>query len=83
MFTGRTLNAEEAREAGLISRLVDDLDAELQAIVKTILEAPAQSLRLAKRCIDRGVELDPKGALETEIDAIEEQLAAGQWMGKK
>jgi hypothetical protein len=39
-------------------------------------------LRLAKRCVDRGVELDRKGALETEIAAIEEQLAAGEWMGK-
>ncbi|MEX2239682.1 MAG: nitronate monooxygenase [Burkholderiales bacterium] len=34
------------------------------------------------RAIDRGVELDPKGALETELAAIEEQLAAGHWMGK-
>jgi len=40
-------------------------------------------LRLAKRSVDRGVELDPKGALATEIAAIEEQLASGDWMGKK
>ena len=83
MFTGRTLTAEEAREAGLVSRLVSDLDPELEKIAKTILDAPPDALRLAKRVIDRGVELDPKGALEAEIEAIEEQLAAGQWMGKK
>jgi enoyl-CoA hydratase len=52
-------------------------------IAEAILKAPQQSLRLAKRCIDRGVELDPKGALEVEIEAIEEQLAAGSWMGKR
>jgi hypothetical protein len=28
------------------------------------------------------VELDPKGALEAELAAIEAQLAAGAWMGK-
>lgn len=85
MFTGRELSAEEAREAGLISRLVlsVDLEFEIKKIVETILKAPQQSLRLAKRCIDRGVDLDPKGALETEIAAIEEQLAAGTWMGKR
>jgi enoyl-CoA hydratase len=85
MFTGRELGAEEAREAGLISRLVsnDDLEFEIKKIAETILKAPQQSLRLAKRCIDRGVELDPKGALETEIAAIEEQFANGQWMGKR
>jgi enoyl-CoA hydratase len=85
MFTGRTLSAEEAREAGLVSRLIvaAELESELQKVRDAILKAPAGSLRLAKRCIDRGVELDPKGALDTEIEAIEEQLASGQWMGKK
>ena len=85
MFTGRTLSAEEAREAGLIARLVDAsyLEKALEEIKSEILKAPQSSLRLAKRCIDRGVELDPQGALDEEIKAIEEQLAAGQWMGKQ
>lgn len=85
LFTGRTLAAEEAERHGLVSRLVppERLEAVLADIAKTIVEAPAQSLRLAKRCVDRGVERDPQGALETEIAAIEEQLAAGDWMGKQ
>ncbi len=85
LFTGRTLDAEEAREAGLVSRLVcaSDLESTLEEIGKKILNAPSQSLRLAKRCIDRGVELDPQSALEMEIAAIDEQLASGSWMGKK
>lgn len=85
MFTGRTLSAEEARQAGLVSRLVAaaDLEEVLANMKSEILKAPSGSLRLAKRCIDRGVELDPKGALDTEIAAIEEQLAAGSWMGRK
>ena len=85
MFTGRELSAQEAREAGLVSRLVtaSDLEGILEEIGKTILNAPRQSLRLAKRCIDRGVDLDPKGALDAELAAIEEQLATGNWMGRK
>jgi enoyl-CoA hydratase len=85
MFTGRTLNAEEAGTAGLVSRLVlpSQLETCLEEIKQAILAAPPEALRLAKRCIDRGVELDPAGALQAEIEAIEEQLAAGQWMGKK
>ena len=84
MYTGRTLSAEEALAHGLVARLVapDMLEETLAAIVKAITAAPRQSLRLAKRTIDRGVELDPKGALAAEIEAIEEQLASGQWMGK-
>lgn len=84
MYTGRTLTADEALAHGFVARLVapEKLDEVLTSVVKTITEAPQQSLRLAKRTIDRGVELDPKGALAAEIEAIEEQLASGQWMGK-
>jgi enoyl-CoA hydratase len=81
MFTGRALTAQEARDAGLVAR-IGDLDEEQRAIAESILKAPALALKLAKRTIDRGIELDPKGALEAELEAIEEQLAAGQWMGK-
>jgi enoyl-CoA hydratase/carnithine racemase len=79
------LTAEEAERHGLVSRLVapEKLGAVIAEIARTIVEAPAQSLRLAKRCVDRGVELDAQGALETEIAAIEEQLASGDWMGKR
>jgi enoyl-CoA hydratase len=82
MFTGRALTAPEARDAGFVSR-IDDLDKAKREIAEQILKAPPLALKLAKRTIDRGVELDPAGALQAELEAIEEQLAAGQWMGKQ
>ena len=83
MFTGRALGAEEALRAGLVSRLSDNLDLAAAEIAKQITQAPPLALALAKRCIDRGVELDPAGARRTEIEAIDEQLSSGSWMGKK
>ena len=82
MFTGRALTAEEAYLGGFVSRIAADLENEKTEIAQAILRAPPLAMKLAKRTIDRGLELDPKGALEAEIEAIEEQLAAGQWMGK-
>ena len=82
MFTGRRLTAEEARLAGLVSRISGDPDEEVEKIAQAILGAPAEAMRIAKHCIDRGVELDPRGALELELAAIEQQLASGKWMGK-
>jgi enoyl-CoA hydratase len=81
MFTGRTLSAEEAREAGLVARVVaeDQLAAVLAEIAATIVKAPPGAMRLAKHCVDRGLELDPRGALATEILAIEENLARNNW----
>jgi enoyl-CoA hydratase len=85
MFTGRRLMAEEAREAGFVSRLVDasHLEKTLSEIEKAIMQAPAPAIALAKRCIDRGMDTDRKGALAVEIAAIDEQLASGTWLGKK
>jgi len=84
MFTGRRLVAAEALAAGLVARLVEpaQLEAELAAIAQAIVQAPAESLRLAKQCIDRGIEASPATALAIEQQAIEAQLAAGHWMGK-
>jgi enoyl-CoA hydratase len=81
MFTGRTLTAEEAREAGLVARVVapEALEQVLAEIAATIAKAPASALALAKRCIDEGLERDPRGALATELMAIEESLAAAEW----
>jgi enoyl-CoA hydratase len=81
MFTGRTLSAEEAREAGLVSRVVapEALEAVLAEMAATIVKAPPSALALAKRCIDEGLERDPRGALATELMAIEESLAAAEW----
>ena len=85
MFTGRVLSAEEARQAGFVTRIVasEELEREILGMTEIILKGQPQALRLAKRAIDRGVELDPQGALEAELEAIEEQLASGQWMGKR
>jgi len=68
-----------------VARLVpkENLEAVLAEIARTVLDAPPHALRLAKRAIDRGVERDPKGALDTELAAIEEQLALGGGLGKQ
>jgi enoyl-CoA hydratase len=77
MFTGRKLTADEARTAGLVTRIVEagKLDEALADIAATIGKASATGLRQAKRCIDQGSELDPRGALAVELLAIEENLA--------
>ena len=81
MFSGRTLKAEEACAAGLVSRIVmpEALEGTLAEIANVIITAPPESMRLAKRAIDQGVELDPRGALATELLAIEENLARKNW----
>jgi enoyl-CoA hydratase len=81
MFTGRKLTAEEARSAGLVTQIIaaDKLEAALVELAQTILKASPTGLRQAKRAIDQGSELDPKGALAVELLAVEENLEQGAW----
>jgi enoyl-CoA hydratase len=85
MYTGRRLSANEAREAGLVARVVEKelLEKELGSIAASISAVPVLAMRQAKRCISGGFETDRKGALALEVAAIDEQLAAGTWLGKK
>jgi enoyl-CoA hydratase len=84
MFTGRRLTASEAQAAGFVARVVpaEKVDHELANISQAVLVASADAIRWAKQCIDRGIELDPQGALGLELMAIEAQLASGKGMGK-
>ena len=84
MFTGRRLTAQEALAAGFVARVLpkEQLESVLKGISETIVKASPAALRYAKQCIDRGVELDPSGALGLELMAIEDQLASGEWLGK-
>ena len=82
MFTGRAMTAEEAKQAGFVARISADLDASKKELAESILKAQPLALRLAKRTIDRGIELDPQGARQAEVAAIEEQLASGSYLGR-
>jgi enoyl-CoA hydratase len=81
MFTGRKLTAEEARAAGLVTRILDAgaLDGVIAEIARTILTAPQTAMRQAKSCIDQGFALDPRGALALELSAMEENIAHDTW----
>jgi enoyl-CoA hydratase len=59
-----------------------ELEHELANIAHSVAMASPEAIRYAKQCIDRGVELDPQGALGLELMAIEAQLASGKGMGK-
>ena len=81
LYTGRVLTADEALDAGLVNRVLAEdklLEAALEA-AQVMVKGPAKALALAKRCVDRGVELDRKGALALEVEAIDENLASADW----
>jgi enoyl-CoA hydratase/carnithine racemase len=81
LFTGRKVTAAEAVHIGLVNRAVpaSDLDSTVAELVGAIVEAPPLAMRLAKRCIDLGMETDLQRGIAIEMSAIEEALADKEW----
>ncbi|MCZ4606554.1 enoyl-CoA hydratase-related protein [Streptomyces sp. Lzd4kr] len=68
IFTGRMVKADEARELGLVDRVVaaDQVYAEAHAWAAKLAQGPALAQRAAKESIDTGLETDIETGLAVE-----------------
>jgi enoyl-CoA hydratase len=59
LFTGRAMSADEARQAGMVNRVVprDELEAATLALAETIAARPSFGLELAKRAVNHSLDL--------------------------
>ena len=71
VFTGQLLDADEARELGLFTRVfeADSFDAGVENVVSTIAAGPTVALTQSKRLLDRGLEVSFEQALDREAAA--------------
>ena len=81
LFTGRKVDAEEARQLGIVNRVVpsDALEGVALAMAEAIAKSSPLAVRLTKRCIDEGLETTRDGALAIELEAIVENLHGSDW----
>lgn len=63
---GDTVDAAEALRLGLVSRIADDLDAEVVALATRLADLPAAALRGSKRLLREAWEQSLEQALEAE-----------------
>ena len=77
VLTGRLLSADEARAAGLVSRVVPnaELDREVVALARTLAAASSSALALTKQLFYQldGRSLDDGVALGARINALARQ----------
>lgn len=81
LFTGRTVDAEEAKGLGLVNQVFGEL--ELMDKARTMAAGMAKNnpitTRLTKRSIDNGLESTRQGAMAIELLAIQENLRHSDW----
>jgi methylglutaconyl-CoA hydratase len=74
VLTGRLLQAEEARSAGLVSRVVPDdaLEREAGALARSLAAAPASALALTKQLFHQldGLSFEQGIALGARVNAV-------------
>ncbi len=76
LLTAEPMTAEQAREAGLISRVFDDYDIDdaTLAIARTIAEKPREILLLGKDAIRRTRNLPLENAYDVATDIMSDNL---------
>jgi 2-(1,2-epoxy-1,2-dihydrophenyl)acetyl-CoA isomerase len=81
LVSGRALGADEARELGLLNRVVDDeeLPAESAALAATLAEGPTAAIATTKALIDGGARRSFTEQLEQEAAAQARAAAGGDF----
>ncbi|KAI6702319.1 hypothetical protein NL676_011455 [Syzygium grande] len=76
VFTGRRVGGKDAKSMGLVNHSVASGEAHLKAleIARDINQKGPLALKMAKRAITKGLELDMVSALELEEDCYEQLL---------
>lgn len=70
LFTGKTIDAQEAYRIGLVNKVVplDQLMTEAKKLAETICEAAPLAVRTAKECMVRGLSMSLEEGLRLEDD---------------
>ncbi len=69
LYTASRIDAEEAYRIGLINKIVPEaslLDEALK-LAQTMLEFPPHGLKIAKRCVNEGMQVDLQTALKLDL----------------
>lgn len=74
LYFGERIDAQEAYRIGLVNKVVPvvSLMEEVKKMANALLEMPPHSLKIAKRCVNEGMQINLESALKLDV-AITEQ----------
>jgi enoyl-CoA hydratase len=77
VYLGSRMNAEEAYRIGLINKLVpvESLMEEAKKMANGLLEMPPHGLKIAKRCINEGMQVSLESALKLDVAIAAQEMA--------
>lgn len=71
LFTGRNMSADEGERWGFFSRIADDVQAEAQALARSLADGPVQAHYITKQQLDAewAVSIETALGMEAEVQA--------------
>lgn len=78
IYTGDSIDADEAYRIGVVNKVVapESLMAEARKLAAVLMQRPPLALRMAKSCVDVGMQMDLTSALEYEARVVNILLAS-------
>jgi enoyl-CoA hydratase len=75
IYTAQRIDAQEAYRIGLINKIVpeDTLMGEAENLARTFMDFPPHGLKIAKRCINEGMQVDLNTALKLDVAIAAEE----------
>jgi enoyl-CoA hydratase len=82
IYSGTQIDAQEAYRLGLLNRVVpvSSLMDEARKMAMAFLNSPPHSLKIAKRCINEGMQIDLASALKLDVAIIDSEKATPEAM---
>ena len=77
LYTASRIDAEEAYRIGLINKIVPEASLMEEAVKlgQTMLEFPPHGLKIAKRCVNEGMQVDLQTALKLDLAVSVQEMS--------
>lgn len=77
LFFGERINAQEAYRVGLVNKVVPvaSLMDEAKKMANALLEMPPHSLKIAKRCVNEGMQINLEAALKLDVAIAAQEMS--------
>jgi enoyl-CoA hydratase len=76
LYLGERIDAQEAYSIGLVNKVVrvGSLMEEAKKMASTMLDMPPHGLKIAKKCINEGLQMDLQSALKFDVETAAREM---------
>jgi enoyl-CoA hydratase len=77
LYLAERIDAQEAYRIGLVNKVVPvaSLIDEARKMANAMLDMPPHGIKIAKRCVNEGMQMDLESALKLDVDVAAQEMS--------